>query len=530
MKRWMTTMGLVLTVHAVGYGQLSSMTKEHAPDGDDLILITHDPNGTPLSRAVPLDETRAALGVQKQHWYDVTETPYNADNTGTSDSSTAFAQARAAAGSGTVYVPAGTYKFDSAIDPRSARWVGDSRGTSILRASATNSTGIFVNTDGANPLFLENLCFRSLNGGGVALDFPANHYLSGRIVNCQIAAEFEIGLRALMGDLKIENCWFGYTGTPGATWIPVMQEAAEGSSFASLNTTFDTCFFRQAVGDKAAVILDYGFTQRFVNCVFESCSTAAVDANAVDTLVIENCAFELMEPNDQVGTTGNCLIVGRYNATVGVGNYCYMRHCTFTNSAGTPFDAVYYAGGSGCWLDIEGCQGGLAAYYCKDAGGLYDGAQTLGSRGLSNVAGMHCVGYPSDASSVVGDPWVRSVGSLVMPTLAKTGDYAINRNDRSTWFTNHGAVDGDAEPKQIIFSLPTAVTYERYGFGVHDANDIIIDPSGSESFRGQGAGKYLRLDDRAASVLIECRETGVWDIVAAYDPNIADNQIFKWQP
>jgi len=94
-------------------------------------------------------------------------------------------------------------------------------------------------------------------------------------------------------------------------------------------------------------------------------------------------------------------------------------------------------------------------------------------------------------------------------------------------------VDGDAEPNAITITLPAATTTGlRYSFSIIDANDMIIDPDGTNHFKGgTGNGKYLRLDDTGCSVTFECLETNSWTITAAFDPNVlsTDTGPFKWE-
>lgn len=318
---------------------------------------------------------------------------FGAVGDGVTDDAAAFAAAKAEAGTRTIIVPPGVYIFASAIDFAGPRWLGMSRdGTtgSVLKASAANATGICVNTVGANPLTLENLCLRSANGGGVALDFPDNHYVTGKIENCQIYAEFEIGIRACPGDLRVVNTWIGYNGTPGANWTPFYSIADESASFQNVTTRFDTVMFRQACGGVAAVVLDYGSNIEFDNCIWETCTVPAIDANGTTTVRIVNSAFEDLAP----GGTGNCVIYGRYNATIAQGAVVELVDCRFSNTNASPWDALYYASGSGCFLHVIRPSGGLTAtYFCKDSAGLYDNAQTLTSRGLLYVEDNYCAGY-----------------------------------------------------------------------------------------------------------------------------------------
>ncbi len=108
----------------------------------------------------------------------------------------------------------------------------------------------------------------------------------------------------------------------------------------------------------------------------------------------------------------------------------------------------------------------------------------------------------------------------VNASTAKTATYdVVPATDNGKWFSS---------VKPITFELDPALPGHEFGFLQTDANDVTIDPNGTEVFRGKSAGHYLRLDDVGSSVRIKCFETGVWDIVAAYDPNCSDD-MFKWE-
>ncbi|HUU94057.1 MAG TPA: glycosyl hydrolase family 28-related protein [Phycisphaerae bacterium] len=124
-----------------------------------------------------------------------------------------------------------------------------------------------------------------------------------------------------------------------------------------------------------------------------------------------------------------------------------------------------------------------------------------------------------------------TVPALHLDDVALTGNYTVvPATDNGMVFTNDGAVDGDSEPNEITIKLGAATVGQRYTFWREDPNGMVIDPIGVEYFRGHGAGKYLRLDDDGCSVEIQCLKAGHWTITAAYDPNMAGENAFKWEP
>lgn len=80
-------------------------------------------------------------------WYDVTASPYNADNTGSVSAHAAINQAisdASAAGGGTVYFPPGTYRLGGQITLASdVHLLGNGPGVSILNMNVTHTRVVF---------------------------------------------------------------------------------------------------------------------------------------------------------------------------------------------------------------------------------------------------------------------------------------------------------------------------------------------------------------------------------------------------
>jgi hypothetical protein len=96
--------------------------------------------------------------------------------------------------------------------------------------------------------------------------------------------------------------------------------------------------------------------------------------------------------------------------------------------------------------------------------------------------------------------------------VAKTANYTVTTGDTGTTFTTVGA--GGA----VVFSLPAAVVGLRYRFRVGAAQELRIDPNGTETIAlpstgVQGAaGKYLTADADGETVDIECTKAGQWSV------------------
>jgi hypothetical protein len=91
---------------------------------------------------------------------------------------------------------------------------------------------------------------------------------------------------------------------------------------------------------------------------------------------------------------------------------------------------------------------------------------------------------------------------------AKTANYTVTTADNGKTFTNEAAAGA------ITFALPAATVGHWYRFKVKAAQELRIDPNGTETIAlpstgAQGAaGKYLTAN---ADVDLECVKAGVWE-------------------
>lgn len=98
---------------------------------------------------------------------------------------------------------------------------------------------------------------------------------------------------------------------------------------------------------------------------------------------------------------------------------------------------------------------------------------------------------------------------------AKTAAYTVVAgSDNGKIFTNEGASGA------IAFSLPAATVGQRYGFHVMAAQELRIDPNGSETISlptgvQQAAGKYISADAAGEYIYIVCVKAGQWNAHAA---------------
>lgn len=96
--------------------------------------------------------------------------------------------------------------------------------------------------------------------------------------------------------------------------------------------------------------------------------------------------------------------------------------------------------------------------------------------------------------------------------VAKTADYTLTVQDSGKTFTTVGASG------TVVFSLPAAIVGCRYRFRVGAAQELRIDPNGTEVIAlpstgvASAAGAYLTANADGETVEIECTKAGTWSV------------------
>jgi hypothetical protein len=101
-------------------------------------------------------------------------------------------------------------------------------------------------------------------------------------------------------------------------------------------------------------------------------------------------------------------------------------------------------------------------------------------------------------------------GRATRAVEAKTAAYTVTTNDVGKTFTNTAA--GGA----VTFSLPAATIGLWYRFVVKAAQELRIDPNGTETIAldtgvQQAAGKYITANAIGERIEVECVKAGEWD-------------------
>jgi hypothetical protein len=149
-----------------------------------------------------------------------------------------------------------------------------------------------------------------------------------------------------------------------------------------------------------------------------------------------------------------------------------------------------------------------------------DGTFVSNTSGAEPEAGaqllMTCVTDSDDVTSINNFPAGRrnlaGARANQTPVSAKTADHTVLDSESGTTFTTVGAGG------TVTFSLPPAVLGLRYRFRVGAAQQLRIDPNGTETIAlpstgVQGAaGKYLVADADGETVDLACDKAGQWSV------------------
>lgn len=115
----------------------------------------------------------------------------------------------------------------------------------------------------------------------------------------------------------------------------------------------------------------------------------------------------------------------------------------------------------------------------------------------------------------VAGEWVNLPETLFTSRVIshKTADYTVLANESGTLFTNLGA----AAP--ITFTLPLAVVGLHYTFVARAAQQLRVDPNGSQTLESTAtppvagtAGQYIWADAISEFIHLICLETGKWAV------------------
>lgn len=135
---------------------------------------------------------------------------------------------------------------------------------------------------------------------------------------------------------------------------------------------------------------------------------------------------------------------------------------------------------------------------------------------VSTVPSQDYLGVATSAASGDGgqvDVAIRRAANLDIVT-AKTASFTVAANQSGTIFTNTGASGA------ITATLPAATVGLKFGFAVHVAQELRIDPDASEQLPTPATGApatgglYLTANADGETIFIECTKAGQWSLVS----------------
>lgn len=103
-------------------------------------------------------------------------------------------------------------------------------------------------------------------------------------------------------------------------------------------------------------------------------------------------------------------------------------------------------------------------------------------------------------------------GREVKSVTAHTADFDLEAIDNGTFHTNAGAAGA------VVCNLPAATVGLHFGFGIGAAQELRLNPDGTETISlpssgvPGGAGKYLSADAIGESVFLVCVVAGNWSV------------------
>ena len=139
------------------------------------------------------------------------------------------------------------------------------------------------------------------------------------------------------------------------------------------------------------------------------------------------------------------------------------------------------------------------------------------ARGVNALPGEFFSARAYEAQATATNRALCEAAQGIVPILvgvqAKTANYTVVAlTDNGATFSTDGAAGA------VTFAMPVATVGQRYRFRVGAAQELRIDPNGTETIAlpstgVQGAaGKYLTADANGETVSIECTRTGQWSV------------------
>lgn len=435
---------------------------------------------------------------------------YGATGNGTTDDSAAI-QAALDSGKLNIYIPAGTYKINTALSfPDGVRFTGEHVNAVSFDCSGITGSYFKVNGTTSPDDSFEDIVLSNFEiDGGASTQTVGNHGIDVfkttfvRLENLRVKDCGDNGLefRGRNFHVTIKN-------------VDLIGNYGYGSNVDWDSTSRNNAFYWESVrwlgGNANSLRLDQCNTHKFQNCYFEDIGSTGQHifmADNVNKVEFDTCYFE----NNTLG--------GRHIEIDGSSSSCSgiaFKNCTLASAVTNALTLVYINNGQR--VSFEECE--LSISY-SSATSSFIGIEVTANAGLINergieqsLAGSSVVRSVNDVVKQNRNYWVNNELLLPKPLVnTHTSSTVITTEEGGNYFNNEGAASIITDTLPNVGATEKGITYTFTR--TNGTYAYRIDPNGSDNIRGGGAGKYISLDSNGASITLVNLVGATWDIIAS---------------
>jgi hypothetical protein len=515
--------------------------------------------GTNMAEATNALAAKAVINLD--HVIDVRD--YGAVGDGSTDDTTAIQNAATAAAGGTLFFPKGTWLITSAIPLSSDTMVCGVGWGSVIKTetldidifaadtkvrlifkdfkidgnrkgdAVTGNLGIAnINLTSCTDVLIENVYFLGAEYLSVRFNLGERHIVRG----CTFDGAVAEGITA-WGDFTIisnnhfVDCQYNAivsrqsenitisgntfenigatTGDAALVIFPKGDNTNPGKNISIVGNVFHSDCYRPIIVNGRAATSYIENVTISNNTFLDALGTHMIEVNYAKGVVISNniCEDGATTRDIYIAIAEDVVIEGNIcrNSVVGIRVHSLVDGIISNNLIDTASDSGIIVSGTN---DDRITISGNRTKSCTNYG-----------ISVTNLANKLKVINNDDDSS--GTPFaIAAVGANILVygntidgnlTVAKTADpTTLNIGECGLNITNSGA------GVKVELDLPAATIGLRYTFTSLSADEMHIDPNGTETIRGGGAGDHLILNAAGETVTLECVVAGSWEIISYY--------------
>ena len=514
--------------------------------------------GTNMAEAANALAGKAVINLD--HAIDVRD--YGAVGDGSTDDTTAIQNAATAAAGSTLFFPKGTWLITSAITLDSDTMVRGTGFGSVIKTETLNinifyadtkvrfifkdfkidgnrkgdavsgNTGIAnISLDSCADVLIENVYFLGAEYLSVRFNLGERHIVRSCIFDGAVAegitawgdftiisnnhfvdCQYNAIVSRQSENITISGNTFDNIGfTAGDTTLHILpkhDDSNPGKNISIVGNVFHSNCYRpiNVVGVVTAYIENVTISN---NTFLDALGAHMIEVNYAKGVVISNnvCEAGATTRDIYIAIAEDVVIEGNIcrNSVIGIQFHSLVDGIISNNLIDTASDSGIVVSGAN---DDRITVSGNRTKSCTNYG-----------ISVTNLANKLKVINNDDDSS--GTPFaIAAVGAKILVygntidgnlTVAKTADpTTLNIGECGLNITNSGA------GAKVELDLPAATIGLRYTFTSLNANEIHIDPDGTETIRGGGAGEHLILNAAGETVTLECVVAGSWEIISYY--------------